>query len=381
MALNFPPVNAADGNPTNGMIWTSPEGRQWKYDSTIPGWRSLAPTGNSNIVYRGGLDLTVDPNIQYNDIEAGNQFVVVVGADPVDGTLYPGLGGQTVQEGAIALYDGNEWQVTSNIPYATEDVPGIVELADENEAIADPLAGRVVMTPERTGELIDVKVPQATTDVVGKTRYATKAEADAGTHMQAALTPFSIGNILSRLHRLEYNIVDSGMVMWMAAAKEHIPAGWIHCDGRRIYPQGDTLELYNKLRLWGNPWGNSPSSDVVNVPDLRGRFIRGYSDGTGRDPANTQFGGSQNDSFESHNHNVTVNDPGHTHTIEGYKFRDGANRSTEQVIVDDDYDINQRETDRQAAIERQTGISVNVQNRGGLETKPKNINLTPVIKL
>ena len=51
MALNFPPVNAEDGDPTNGMIWTSPDGYQWKYDSSIPGWRSLAPTGNSNIVY------------------------------------------------------------------------------------------------------------------------------------------------------------------------------------------------------------------------------------------------------------------------------------------------------------------------------------------
>ena len=373
MALNFPPVNAADGNPTNGMIWTSPEGRQWKYDSTIPGWRSLAPTGNSNIVYRGGLDLTEDPNIQYNDIEAGNEFVVVVGADPVDGTLYPGLGGQTVQEGAIALYDGNEWQVTSNIPYATEDVPGIVELADENEAIADPLVGRVVMTPERTGELIDVKVPQAETNVVGKTRYATKNEADAGTFMHAALTPFSIGNILSRLHRLEYNIVESGMVMWMAAAKEHIPAGWIHCDGRRIYPQGETTDLYDKLRLWGNPWGNSPSSDVVLIPDLRGRFIRGNNDGSGRDPDNTNFGQPQNDTFATHAHGV--NQQGHRHKIEGNGYSSSSSGESPDVIVDDNLGVPRESFTENAQ------IPISIQPVGHDETRPKNINLTPVIKL
>ena len=300
MALNFPPVNAADGNPTNGMIWTSPDGYQWKYDATVPGWKSLAPTGNSNIVYRGGLDLTTDPNLQYNDIEAGNEFVIVVGADPVDGSLYPGLGGEAVSEGAIARYDGNQWQVINSIPYATEDVPGIVELADENEAIADPLVGRVVMTPERTGELIDVKVPQAEVDVVGKTRYATKNEADAGQFMHAALTPNSISNILARLSRLEYNIVDPGMIMWVGAQKEvDIPAGWLLCDGRRIYEDGETAELYRKLRLWGNPWGNSPSSDVVKIPDLRGRFIRGYHDGTGRDPDDTKFGQYQADTIWS----------------------------------------------------------------------------------
>ena len=57
MALNFPPVDAGDGNPTDGMVWTAPNGRQWKYNASVPGWTSLAATGNSNIVYRGGLNL------------------------------------------------------------------------------------------------------------------------------------------------------------------------------------------------------------------------------------------------------------------------------------------------------------------------------------
>ena len=374
MALNFPPVNAADGNPTNGMIWTSPDGYQWKYDATVPGWKSLAPTGNSNIVYRGGLDLTVDPDTQYNDIVSGNEFVVVVGADPVDGSLYPGLGGEAVSEGAIARYDGNEWQVTNSIPYATEDVPGIVELADENEAIADPLEGRVVMTPERTGQLIDVKVPQAATDVVGKTRYATKNEAEAGTETEAALTPYSIQDLIEKIERLEYNSVDTGLVMWIVAPRTNLPAGWIHCDGRRIYPQGETTELYEKLRLWGNPWGNSPSSDVVKIPDLRGRFIRGNDDGSGRDPDNTRFGQAQNDTFASHTHGVI--DAGHDHSISGNGYDvDVSAPEPGDVIVDTNLG-NPRQGDTNDSF---SGISI--QPVGHAETRPKNINLTPVIKL
>lgn len=376
MALNFPPVDALDGNPTNGMIWTSPEGRQWKYDSTIPGWRSLAPTGNSNIVYRGGLDLTEDPNVQYTDIEAGNQFAVVVGANPVDGTLYPGLAGKDIEEGSIVMYDGNEWQLASAFPYATEDVPGIVELADANEAIADPLVGRVVMTPERTGELIDVMVPQAEMDVKGKTRYATKNEADTGTFMHAALTPYSIGNILARLHRLEFGAVPTGMVSWFPAKNStDIPSGYMICDGSRIYDQGDTADLYQALRSWGNPWGNSPSSDVVKLPDLRGRFIRGYHYDTGRDPDSAAYGSAQDDTYMSHTHGVI--DSGHDHRVPGYVALSDANEDDHRIIIDDDYFIgDKREESTEKAF---SGISINPA--GQSETKPKNISLTPVIKL
>ena len=154
MALNFPPVDAGDGNPVDGMIWTAPTGQQWVYDSSIPGWKSLAPTGNSNIVYRGGIDLTQSPGNQYNDIASGNEFIVTVGADPIDGTLYPGLDGKQAQPGAIARYDGNLWQLTGDyIPYATELAAGVVELAAPIEAV-DTTNNRVVLTPARASQLI-----------------------------------------------------------------------------------------------------------------------------------------------------------------------------------------------------------------------------------
>ena len=154
MALNFPPVDAGDGNPTDGMVWTAPNGRQWMYDASLPGWKALASTGNSNIVYRGGIDPNQDPNAQYADIVSGNEFISTVTADNVDGALYPGLAGEALSPGAILRYDGNLWQATGDfIPYATELAAGVVELANAGEAL-DTNNNRVVLTPQRAASLI-----------------------------------------------------------------------------------------------------------------------------------------------------------------------------------------------------------------------------------
>ena len=154
MALNFPPVDAGDGNPTDGMIWTASNGRQWMYDASIPGWKALAATGNSNIVYRGGIDPNQDPNAQYADIVSGNEFISTATVASIDGALYPGLAGEALSPGAILRYDGNLWQATGDfIPYATELAAGVVELANAAEAL-DTTNNRVVLTPQRASSLI-----------------------------------------------------------------------------------------------------------------------------------------------------------------------------------------------------------------------------------
>ena len=372
MALNFPPVSSEDGNPTDGMVWTAPDGRQWVYDASIPAWSSLAPSGNSNIVYRGGLDLTQDPSTQFNDIVSGNQFAVTVGANPVNDALYPGLGGKDIQEGAVVMFDGNKWQVISNIPYASESTAGIVELADESEAV-NVENHRTALTPKRGSELVDFLVPQASTDVVGKTRYATQSEAEEGTEEEAALTPASIAALLAEIESIKQNTVNTGFVMWMTGPTDKVPEGWLPCDGRRIYPEGVTNQLYYTLIAWGNAWGNGPNSDVVRIPDLRGRFIRGFDDGLGRDPDQTEFGGSQEDVYQSHTH--SVNDPGHDHSYSGYAEA-GDDKSSAQTIVDKAW-RSPKTTEKTS--DAKTGITLDAI--GWTETRPKNLNLTPVIKL
>ena len=247
-------------------------------------------TGNSNIVYRGGLDLTQDPSLQYNDIVSGNQFAVTVGDDPVDAALYPGLGGKNVQAGSVVMYDGNEWQLVSGIPYATTSAPGVVQLATVAEA-EEGIDDKKAITP-LTGKSL---FGQADMTEPGITRYATRNEADAGVEAQAALTPYSIANLIGRLENAIDQLVPTGMIMWWAD-DVNIPNGWIVCNGESISSTGSTANLYQTLLGWGNTWGNGAT---VRVPDLRGRFIRGYNFGSGRDPADPPFGGIQGDQFEA----------------------------------------------------------------------------------
>jgi microcystin-dependent protein len=374
MALNFPPVDSTDGNPTDGLIWSAPNGQQWIYRADGGYWESVAATGNSNIVYRGSIDLTIDPNIQYNDIEAGNQFTVTVGASPVDDSLYPGLGGKNVSENSLTIYDGNRWQAITDIPYATETVPGVVELATQSEAQTGS-NNLSVLTPLRGSELVDAKILQASTTNVGKTRYATKTETDNGVETEAALTPASIADILDRLANVELSSIGTGVVQWFAGVPAAIPSGWLFCNGQTITREPGKENLYDLLVNSGNPYSSNPNA--VQVPDLRGIFIRGYdprlfSDG-GRNPDNTRFGGYQIDQWRSHTHGVS--DPGHRHSISGNGYSASTNSPNEDVIVDNNLGVPRNSSTNTAS----TGISI--QSNGGNETRSKNVNMTPIIKL
>ncbi len=59
--------------------------------------------------------------------------------------------------------------------------------------------------------------------------------------------------------------------------------GWLPCDGR-------SLEILHHPRLFaalGRGWGANPQGTTFNLPDLRGVFLRGVSQSSGRDPEAT----------------------------------------------------------------------------------------------
>ena len=85
--------------------------------------------------------------------------------------------------------------------------------------------------------------------------------------------------------------------------------GWLPCDGL-AYPCGQYAQLFGVI---GNAFGGDGTS--FNVPDMRGRFMRGVSGGTGNDPdsgARTvlakggnekdKVGSLQLDAFQQHEH-------------------------------------------------------------------------------
>ncbi|NOK34652.1 hypothetical protein HMI49_15740 [Corallococcus exercitus] len=100
----------------------------------------------------------------------------------------------------------------------------------------------------------------------------------------------------------------------MAYASETEPEGWLECDGRSLDGSGASQYRNLFLSIGKNFGSGNGSANSFNLPDLRGRFVRGWSRGTSNDPdASSRFslsgsnvgnrvGSYQNDQYASHGH-------------------------------------------------------------------------------
>lgn len=262
--LNFPPLNDTDPLPSNGEVWTDPNGNQWEYNASIPAWKSLASVG-PGIRYRGGIDLFINPSNQYDDIASGNLFSVTNGSSSVNGAFYPGLSGDTVEVGSQIIFDGIEWQYnTIMTPYATTEIAGKVELATTEDAVAG-VNNTKALTPKTGVELV-----AAQSSLV----FATSSEVTQASITDKALTPASVQNVVASVQENTANRVPVGMIMWYAG--EIAPYGWLACNGDSIYESGASISLFQHLRsLKGDRWGEGEVS--VNLPDLRNLLNPGQS--------------------------------------------------------------------------------------------------------
>lgn len=92
-----------------------------------------------------------------------------------------------------------------------------------------------------------------------------------------------------------------------------IPTGWLLCDGTEV-----SRTTYSALfTAMGVSWGGGNGSSTFNLPDLRGRFLRGRDGGAGNDPeaaartalfpgtgvsTGDNIGSYQADAFQGHIH-------------------------------------------------------------------------------
>ena len=101
----------------------------------------------------------------------------------------------------------------------------------------------------------------------------------------------------------------SGMVQ--VFAMNAAPTGWINCDGGPV-----SRTVYSSLfAAIGTTYGAGDASTTFNVPDLRGYFVRGFSDGVSIDSGRV-FGSSQDPKNQPHTHGVTLTGGSHTHTAQ-----------------------------------------------------------------
>lgn len=137
------------------------------------------------------------------------------------------------------------------------------------------------------------------------------------------LTTAKYGTASITLAKLAQEVTDrlvpAGSVM--AFAGTSIPSGWLYCDGSAV-----SRTVYGALFLAiGVAWGNGDGSSTFNIPDLKGRFLRGQDDGAARDPDASSrtapaLGGNTGDAVGSVQDDATAanglfNDGSHSHFL------------------------------------------------------------------
>lgn len=159
----------------------------------------------------------------------------------------------------------------------------------------------------------------------------------------------------------------------VALASASIPTGYLACDGAAV-SRATYADLFAEI---GITHGEGDGSTTFNLPDYRGRFLRGLDGGAGNDPdagsrtasgtsGNTgdNVGSYQADVYASHFHNVMANASGNANSWSSrapaaYAFANGSDVTA---------------TGSPNANVGRSSLS------GGNETRPKNINVNYAIK-
>ena len=144
----------------------------------------------------------------------------------------------------------------------------------------------------------------------------------------------------------------TGMIILWSGAANAIPTGFVLCNGQN------------------------------NTPDLRGRFVVGYSD-TDNDYDVNDTGGSKENvlsvsQLPSHTHTASVTDPGHFHTTENYVGRSNYAEPRNFGVGTDGNLNNTGDTNSKT-----TGISVtnsNTGSGGAIENRPPYYALCYIMK-
>jgi microcystin-dependent protein len=184
-----------------------------------------------------------------------------------------------------------------------------------------------------------------------------------------------------------------------------LPNGWVLCDGRALN-SAEFPRLFQSIQTaWGNGSNDADVSTDFNVPDLRGRFLRGVDGIAGRDPdsvarttsatggnAGNNVGSSQEDSLASHRHAInlsaTTSSAGaHSHGVirdDGVVIRwgDGGGNSSDRIDAadSDGSDPRRLRTTVEGAHSHTVSLSGQSGFTGAADTRPKNVYVNYIIK-
>lgn len=135
-------------------------------------------------------------------------------------------------------------------------------------------------------ETIGTKV---TTETTPSTIEVVTITPKDGSSVGSASKKFQFG-YFNALETDRINLLPAGMVMAFPVNKT--PEGWLKCEGGAI-----SRTTYSHLfEAIGTTYGAGNGSTTFNLPDFRGRFLRGYGGNSG------SIGSAQADAIKSHTH-------------------------------------------------------------------------------
>jgi microcystin-dependent protein len=110
-------------------------------------------------------------------------------------------------------------------------------------------------------------------------------------------------------------VIPAGAVMWFCSQRP--PTGYLLCDGSAVR----RAQYAVLFRAIGTIYGEGDGSTTFNLPNLVGRFVRGWGPVSPLDPTR-EFGSYQTNGVGNHTHGLqpiqhthTITDPGHLHGV------------------------------------------------------------------
>ena len=320
------------------------------------------------------LGVTIDDGTEAvdNEISPRQQFVTSTYAmrakvaEGVDGSaittaMLANNSVTTSQVGDAAITNS---KLAPNAVTATQIVDATITTA--KLADASVTTAKIADANVTTAKLADANVTTAKlADSAVTTAKLATGSVNSTAILDGAITGTDIANttipLAALISAVQQALVPAGTIH--AYGGSTVPAGWLRCDGT-LYNGSTYPALYAAI---GINFGGY--SGYFNVPDLRGRFLRGWSNGSGRDPdaasrygeysgqtGGDKIGSIQGDQLKSHNHYIarTVVDANADHWFDWYSGR----ASTEDGHWAGQY----------------------TESTGGNETRPINVSVNYIIK-
>jgi len=169
--------------------------------------------------------------------------------------------------------------------------------------------------------------------------------------------------------------VPVGSVIWYAGSTA--PAGYLKANGDAIANGSGTTQSItaNFAALY--------AIVGANLPDLRGEFVRGWDDGKGTDSGRA-IRSTQAEAYKEHNHPSDVSiahdvdDPGHSHNFTLNPSDSDSN--TIPTMGDSGTQTTGSTASNTTGIDIDIAATVDVNNSGSTETRPRNVALLACIK-